>query len=429
MTAGARARHRDSRRFGSSTIGIVLGTLVGLAVGALIGATALRGQAAGAMTGSHGKAVASKASAEATAQAPRLNGRPPTAALSGVAAGPPSDLRRLALLRQIGGPISPNSVAASGAGLVFAQNMAYRHTVTVYDSSGQLVRTIPDSVLMSAFGIPGHPGVTRGAPTDAAFTPDGQHVYVSNHAMYGAGFGRAGHDSCPSTSAEAAGGTSSYVYRISTRSLAIDQVIRVGLVPQSLAVTPNGTYLLVSDWCSSRVNVVDVAAQRRVATIPVGLHPLGLAVTPDSTYAFVAVTGPRRVVRIDLRTLKVSGGFALRSSPRQLVIAPNGRYLFASLTASGEVVKVRLSDCHLTARRHTGIQARSLAIAADGRSLYVANYASSTVTKVRASDLRALQTVRTGAQPIGITYDATTGFVWVAVSGGKILVLGDRSPT
>jgi hypothetical protein len=30
--------------------------------------------------------------------------------------------------------------------------------------------------------------------------------------------------------------------------------------------------------------------------------------------------------------------------------------------------------------------------------------------------------------PIGITYDATTGDVWVAVYSGQILVLADRKP-
>jgi YVTN family beta-propeller protein len=80
------------------------------------------------------------------------------------------------------------------------------------------------------------------------------------------------------------------------------------------------------------------------------------------------------------------------------------------------------------ATAHTGDDDRSLAIAADGRSLYVVNYQSDTVTKLRASDLQTLQNISTGVHPIGITYDATTGNVWVAVYSGQILVLGDRRP-
>ena len=67
-----------------------------------------------------------------------------------------------------------------------------------------------------------------------------------------------------------------------------------------------------------------------------------------------------------------------------------------------------------------------MAISADGRSLYVVNYASDTVTKLRTSDMSVLQTISTGVHPIGVTYDATTGAVWVAVYTGEILIFADR---
>jgi len=104
-------------------------------------------------------------------------------------AGPPSDRRRLSLLETITGHISPKSVAASDTGLVVAQNMMYTHTVTVYDGHGRLVKTIPDTVDMSQFGIPGHPGISHGAPVEAAFTPDARYVYVSNYSITAAGSG------------------------------------------------------------------------------------------------------------------------------------------------------------------------------------------------------------------------------------------------
>ena len=341
--------------------------------------------------------------------------------------GPPSDQRRLSLLTTISGHISPKSVASSNTGLVFAQNMMYTHTITVYNSRGSLVKTIPDTVQMSDFGVPGHPGITHGAPVEAAFTPDSRYAYVSNYSMYGSGFGPEGMDSCTPESARAAGDTDSYVYRINTATLAIDQVMRVGLVPKFLTVTPNGKYLLVSDWCSDALSVVSTASHRQVAQIPIGPYPRGLAVSPDSRTAYVAVMGSDDVMKIDLATLKPEGTFVVGQSPRHLVISPDGRYLYASLNAPGEVAKVDLrAGDRVIATAQTGEQARSLAIAADGRSLYVVNYDSDTVTKLEASDLHVLQTFPTGVHPIGITYDATTGNVWVAVYSGQILVLADR---
>ena len=343
-----------------------------------------------------------------------------------VPAGPPADQRHLVLIRTIGGHISPKSVDASDTGFVFAQNMMYTHTVTVYDSAGDLVKTIPDTVDMALFGYRGHPGVTHGAPVEAAFTPDSRYVYVSNYSMYGVGMGPEGNDDCTPESAQAAGDTNSYVYRIDTKTLKIDQVIEVGLVPKFLAVTPNDKYLLVSNWCSYNLSVVDIATGKQVAELPMGPYPRGIAISPDSATAYVAIMGSDIIQKVDLDNLTLGGSFPVGSNPRHLVIDPTGRYLYVSLNAPGEVVKVDIATQRVVATRQTGDQCRSLAISTDGTALYVVNYLSDTVTMLRAADLGILQTVPTGVRPIGITYDAMTGDVWVAVYTGQILVFATR---
>src|SRR3712207_4851049 len=169
--------------------------------------------------------------------------------------------RRLVEVRRIGGDISPKSVTATGKGLVFAQNMMYRHTVTVYDRDFRLVATISDKVRLSDFGHD-RKGTYRGAPVEAAATPDGRFVYVSNYSMYGDGF-REGSDTCSPRD----GYPDSYVYRIDTATLRIDQVIEVGAVPKFLAVTPDGATLLVTNWCSYDLSVVDTATADRKSVV------------------------------------------------------------------------------------------------------------------------------------------------------------------
>src|SRR5580693_2642404 len=111
-------------------------------------------------------AVASHRAAPAPARADHAAKTPRTAkprsSTTTTVPGPPPGSRPLRLIEVIGGPISPKSVDATATGLVFAQNMMYRHTMTVYRSNGVLRRTIPDSVVFSHFGIGGHPGVSRG---------------------------------------------------------------------------------------------------------------------------------------------------------------------------------------------------------------------------------------------------------------------------
>jgi hypothetical protein len=127
-----------------------------------------------------------------TSTAPTTTAAPPPRA--------PSVTTAMSQAFRVTGDISPKSVVASGHGLVFAQNMMYKHTVTAYAPDGTLEATIADSVDLATFGISDHPGTSQGAPVEAVFTNDGRYAYVSNYAMYGKGFGPEGTDSCSPSS-------------------------------------------------------------------------------------------------------------------------------------------------------------------------------------------------------------------------------------
>lgn len=358
--------------------------------------------------------------ADASTPAPQRG--TPRAPVRTVPPGPPSARLRLRYVTTIGGRISPKSVDASGAGLVFAQNMIYTHTVTVYnDRSYRLVATIPDAVRLSRWGYPQYPGRYLGGPVEAAFSPDRRYVYVSNYSMYGPKLTRQGHDVC----SPADHYDSSFVYRIRVATKHIDQVIHVGSVPKFLAVTPNDKYLLVSDWCSYALSVVNVRTAKEIKRIALGPYPRGIAVDPRSTTAYVAVMGSTEIAKINLRKFTVRWITDVGTSPRHLVMSPRGRWLYATLNADGTVAKINRRTGRVVARVSTGSQPRSMAIASDGESLYVVNYGSNTVTKIRTSDMTIIQTVQTNSAPIGITYVPDRRQIWVACYSGTIMVFKD----
>lgn len=384
-----------------------------VAAGAAASAFALNATRNAGSEPSSGRRVASRQPPTTTA-APTTTTVPPPPPV-------PSTAKTLQLVNTITGDISPKSVVASGTGLVFAQNMMYRHSVTVYDRDGNLVKTIPDAVSLDAFGIPGHPGTVRGAPVEAAFTPDHTRAYVSNYSMYGAGFGPEGNDTCSPSS----GYSSSFVYRVDVAQLVIDQAIEVGAVPKYVAVTPDGRYVLNSNWCSYDLSVIDANAGAQVARVQLGSYPRGIAVDPTSTTAYVAVMGSRDIAKVDLATFNVDWIRNVGGGPRHVVMDPAGQFLYVTLNADGEVAKIEVSTGQVVARVKTGSAPRSMTIAPDGLSLYVVNYDSDTVTKLAADDLHLLQSVPTPSHPIGITYDAPTSRVWVASYAGAILVYDD----
>jgi YVTN family beta-propeller protein len=402
----ARARRRRARRHRRLAAGVVAVALVASAGGVV---------AWQAQSSSH------------VAQPIVHTGRVSTSVL-GPAASPstapsavPSSSRTLQLAMTITGNISPKSVAASGGGLVFAQNMMYKHTMTVYSSVGQLLRTIPDSVDLTSFGVSGHPGISQGAPVEAAFSPDRRDVYVSNYSMYGSGFGPEGSDSCPAANPY----SDSFVYRVNTKTFAIDKVIAVGKVPKYVAVTPDGRYLLVSNWCSYDLSVVNLATDTEVARLPIGPWPRGIAINPASTVAYVAEMGGRNIAIINLVTMAESWIPNVGGAPRHLVMDPTGRYLYSTLNADGTVAKIDLTDNAIVAKVATGTEPRSMAISPDGTALYVVNYDSNTMTKVATATMQVTQRVSTPSHPIGVTYDPATDRVWVAAYSGAILVYQD----
>ncbi|MCU1345808.1 MAG: family beta-propeller repeat protein, partial [Acidimicrobiia bacterium] len=333
------------------------------------------------------------------------------------AAGPPAVDRHLVLAQAIGGAISPKSVVASGTGLVFAQNMIYTHTVTVYDATGALKATIADSIRPSDFGFADRTAVVKGGPVEADFTSDGRYAYVSNYSMYGPGYRHPGDDVCGPQS----GIDRSFVYRIDTQKLAIDQLIAVGSVPKYVRVTPDDQRVLVSNWCSYDLSVIDAASAHEIKRVALGRYPRGIVISPDSHTAFVAVMGSRDIARVSLQDFSVSWIRNVGSGPRHLVMSPDGTTVYATLNADDAVVRIDVASGKVTGKVVTGHQPRSMDISADGSALYVVNYESSTMTKVRVSDLKVIQSVPTRVHPIGVAYEPTTGAVWVSCYRGTIM--------
>ena len=335
--------------------------------------------------------------------------------------GPPSEERLLERVTTIGGDIAPKSVVVSPTGVAFAQNMMYRHTVTAYDRDHELLATIPDTVRPTDFGLPGPDAELRGSPVEAAFSPDGAHGYVSNYRMHGPGYERGGTDVCSPDD----GYDDSLVYRVDVERLEIDEVLPVGAVPKFLAVTPDGATLLVTNWCSYDLSVIDTATGTERARLDIGPYPRGIAVTSDAATAYVAVMGGSEIVAVDLADLTTRTLAGIGRGPRHLVLGPEDRYLYATLNHEGVVARMDLETGEVV-RVATGEAPRSMDLAADGGALYVVNYRSDTVSKVTTADMAVAQTLEVAERPIGISYDPVTAEVWVAHYSGVLTVLADR---
>lgn len=338
--------------------------------------------------------------------------------------GKRSDERSLTLFDTIADDnLQPKSIVHSGTGLFFAQNMMYRHNISVFDRQSNLIATIDDKVDLAVFGIdiPERASLVRGSPVEAAFSPDSKYAYVSNYAMYGTGWDPSATDTCQGKDRD-----QSFVYRVDTTSFAIDQVIQVGAVPKYLAVTPDNKYVVVSNFCSLDVSIIDISTNKEIKRIDVGLHPRGIAITNDSSTAYVTVMGGGIISAINLHDFTIRIIKSAGYTPRHVVLSPDNSVLYITNNKAGQIRAINPLTDTLIKSVTTGSEPRTMVISDDGLSLYVVNYQSDTMVKVRTSDMQVIQTVKTGRHPVGVTYDAQLRRVWVANYTGSLWVFEDK---
>lgn len=343
--------------------------------------------------------------------------------------GPPddgvrSDERRLVELFSVThSDLKPKSIVIGPGGLVFTQNMMYRHNILVFDSDGDVVTKIDDSVDLKDFGLSDESMQVVGAPVEAAVSPDGRHLWVSNYKMYGDAYRSDADDGCDRGNWE-----DSYVYRIDLEHFEIDGVVPTGAVPKFLQVSPDGRRLVVANWCGFDVSVIDTETLTEIGRVDLGRHPRGVAITGDSSRAYVTVMGAERIDLIDLESLTVVSSLASSGiTPRHIVLSQDNATLFSSNHLMDTVRMIDVEADTLIGTVRTGGQTRSLALADDEASLYVVNYLDGTISKVKTADMSILQTVAVGGRPIGIAYDALTRRLWVADYHGRLIVFEDRA--
>lgn len=327
----------------------------------------------------------------------------------------------MTLKKTIFGNISPKSIVHSGEGLFFAQNMMYSHNITVYDRKYQLVKTIDDTVDLEKYSQSKFKGKYQGAPVEAAFSHQGDYAWISNYQMYGSEFKNPGNDRCYLSQKT----DNSFLYRVNTKTLEVDKAIEVGSVPKFVATSPDDGLVLVSNWCSWDLSVVDPNENKEIKRIRLGRYPRGIVIDSASENAYVAIMGSEDIATVNLTNFSVEWLKNIGDSPRHLSLDPAGKYLYATLNGEYKVAKIDLSTGKVVKKVTTGEAPRSMAISDDGQFLYVVNYNSNTVSKVRASDMKVMESVKVNENPIGITYDPQTRQVWVACYSGSIMVFQD----
>jgi len=302
--------------------------------------------------------------------------------------------------------------------------MMYRHTVTFYDSNGDLVETLDDKVKLQDFGYKKYNGTEYlGGPVEACFSKDKKYLWVSNYSMIGKGFNKEGCDGCEGKHYDPG-----FLYKVNAKTFKIENVIEVGAVPKYISISRNGRLLIVSNWTSSDISIIDLQEEKEIKRINIGSRPRGVVIDKHNQFAYVTVMGSNKVAVVNLLNYKVSFIQSVGKGPRHLLMNKSNTNLYVSVNSSSQLVKMNLLTKKM---QYCKVKSgpRSMVLTKDERWIYVVNYYANTFQKIDTRTFEVVNTISTKHHPIGITFNWHTNDIWVACYSGYIQIFRDHNDT
>jgi YVTN family beta-propeller protein len=240
---------------------------------------------------------------------------------------------------------------------------------------------------------------------------------------------------------------------VATRSLidtASDHVVAsidVGANPHGLAISGDGSRVLVSGWGSNEAEVIDtstgrvigsvpvaqphngtlsrdvrvgwVASQKQdatalvrldlamwkeVARVPLNETPRGLELSPDGRRIFFTLAGVNAIQVLDTTTNQIVG-----ASPHYPPFTPDGRWALAVVQGPGELGILNTANNTLAGLVLLGKAPHWSASSADGRLAFVTNEGSNDVSMVDVESRTVTATIAVGNAPRKIAMQPMSG--------------------
>ncbi len=141
-----------------------------------------------------------------------------------------------------------------------------------------------------------------------------------------------------------------------------------------IARDPQSGLIWVVNPDAGSVSAVDPHQLQLVQTLPVGEEPWSLAVTPDGTSLLVLDRARGELVIFDPRKATVRARLALGPEPEQVVVSPGGQYAYVTVRARHMLIIVDLHNFALLREVPVLAHPYGVAVSADGSRVYVTHF-------------------------------------------------------
>jgi YVTN family beta-propeller protein len=202
-------------------------------------------------------------------------------------------------------------------------------------------------------------------------------------------------------------------------TLTVVATVPVGTRPFPLAVSPDGTRVVVGNSGSNNASIIETAGHTVIATIPVGGNPYGVAIDPTGLRAMMANYQSNNVSVIDLTTNTVRVTIPAGTNPSGVAYTPDGSHAYVTNGGANSISVIDTATETVVATiANVGTSPWGIVMNADGTRAYVANYSSANVSVIdTTTNAVVLPRIAVGNQPVSIGINGDGSWVYTSNSG------------
>jgi DNA-binding beta-propeller fold protein YncE len=185
-------------------------------------------------------------------------------------------------------------------------------------------------------------------------------------------------------------------------------LIKTGKTPKVISRTGNNKYLLVSNWHSYNVSVLELNINkypygRVVTNIPVSSIPRGIAVNDKLGKSYIAIMGGASIAVVLNSVWMKEDNIAVAANPRHIVIDNNNR-LFVSYNSLGKIACIEAETWKTLFTASTNAQPRTIVLSKNQKFLFVTCYSSDYVDvfKINEDNFEKIGSFPCKGHPVGV---------------------------
>ena len=216
-----------------------------------------------------------------------------------------------------------------------------------------------------------------------------------------------------------------------TQDTLYSPIILTGKTPKVISCTSDDRYLMVSNWHSYNVSVLEINNRtypfgQVIKNTAVSSIPRGIVMDEAAQKTYVAIMGGSSLAVLDNTTWEKTADIKVASNPRHILQDQQGR-LLVSFNSLGQIGCIDPKTGNTLFKASTEAQPRTMALSKSGEYLFVTCYSGNRlmVYKVLEDRFQLMHSLDCPGKPVGVDVYEDQGSVeaWVcSYSSGSISV-------